>query len=111
MVRLLAMVIDAANKAGIDVGCCGEMASSPVYASLLVLLGLRNLSMNPVSLPLVHHTVRAIDFSRLRKMVPDPTVQESGSRTMKAFKAALRELLEPGDYKYLFGGDLSRHSS
>ncbi|BBJ22228.1 phosphoenolpyruvate--protein phosphotransferase [Candidatus Nitrotoga sp. AM1P] len=47
---LLAHVIGNANKAGIPISVCGEMAGNADYARLLLGLGLRHFSMNPAQL-------------------------------------------------------------
>ena len=51
VLHLLAYVISGANKAGIPVSVCGEMAGELDYTRLLLGLGLRQFSMNPVQLP------------------------------------------------------------
>jgi phosphotransferase system enzyme I (PtsI) len=50
-----------AGKAGIPAIVCGEMASTPVYAALLVGLGARDLSMTPISIPRVSRVLSLID--------------------------------------------------
>lgn len=47
---LLAHIIGNANKAGIPISVCGEMAGNSDYARLLLGLGLRQFSMNPAQL-------------------------------------------------------------
>jgi len=51
----------AAHQAGIPAIVCGEMASTPVYAVLLVGLGATDLSMTPISIPRVSTVLAAID--------------------------------------------------
>lgn len=51
----------AAHQAGIPAIVCGEMASTPVYAVLLVGLGATDLSMTPISIPRVSSVLAAID--------------------------------------------------
>ncbi|MGI8918346.1 MAG: phosphoenolpyruvate--protein phosphotransferase [Pyrinomonadaceae bacterium] len=51
----------AAHQAGIPAIVCGEMASTPVYAVLLVGLGANDLSMTPISIPRVSTVLAAID--------------------------------------------------
>ncbi|MCU7885487.1 MAG: phosphoenolpyruvate--protein phosphotransferase, partial [Candidatus Thiodiazotropha sp. (ex Lucinoma annulata)] len=50
VLRLIQHTIDAANRAGIPVSMCGEMAGEPRYTRLLIGMGLRELSMQPSAL-------------------------------------------------------------
>lgn len=100
-VRLLSMTVENANRAGIPVCCCGEMASSPLYACLLVLLGIRSLSMNPSSIPNIHHLIRSMDFQRLRAQIPDPIQGPTGWHAQRTFTQALKTILLKRDYRNL----------
>ncbi|HEX3110334.1 MAG TPA: phosphoenolpyruvate--protein phosphotransferase, partial [Thermoanaerobaculia bacterium] len=51
LLRLIKGVIDAGKRAGIPVSMCGEMASDPIYAVILLGLGLEIFSMNPSNVP------------------------------------------------------------
>lgn len=64
VVRLLKATADAGRRAGKEVSVCGEMASEPVPAVLLLGLGYRVLSTSPPRLPLVRWLVRQIDVRR-----------------------------------------------
>jgi phosphoenolpyruvate-protein phosphotransferase (PTS system enzyme I) len=59
VLRTLAMICDAGRQAGIPVSMCGEMAGEPLYALVLLGLGLSELSMNGPSIPLVKRVLRA----------------------------------------------------
>ena len=50
VLQLLAHIISGANKAGIPVAVCGEMAGELAYTRLLLGLGLRQFSMHPAQL-------------------------------------------------------------
>ena len=50
VLHLLALIISGANKAGIPVAVCGEMAGELAYTRLLLGLGLRQFSMHPAQL-------------------------------------------------------------
>ena len=71
VLRLIKMTIDAAKAAGIPVSMCGEMAGDPRYTRLLLGMGLRELSMQPGSLPEVKAVVRDCDLGRARSLVED----------------------------------------
>ena len=59
VLRTLVMICDAGRRAGIPVSMCGEMAGEPLYALVLLGLGLSELSMNGPSIPLVKRVMRA----------------------------------------------------
>lgn len=68
VLRLVKFVIDAGRNAGIPVSMCGEMASDPLYAIVLLGLGLQNFSMNPSSIPVIKNVLRAVRYKDCRKM-------------------------------------------
>jgi phosphotransferase system enzyme I (PtsI) len=59
VLRLIGFTAEAAGRANRPVSICGEMASNPLYAPLLLGLGLRNFSMNASAVPRVKQAVRA----------------------------------------------------
>ncbi len=58
--------LKAARKAAIPIIVCGEMASTPAYAVLLVGLGGTDLSMTPTAIPRVRRTIAGIDSQDAR---------------------------------------------
>lgn len=60
VLRLIKRIVDVGHEHGLDVAVCGEMASEPLMAFALVGLGVRELSVNPRSVPLVKRIVRGI---------------------------------------------------
>ncbi|HKZ02500.1 MAG TPA: putative PEP-binding protein, partial [Pyrinomonadaceae bacterium] len=61
----------AAREAGIQAIVCGEMASTPAYAVLLVGFGATDLSMTPASIPRVRHALNNIDSNAAREICLD----------------------------------------
>jgi phosphoenolpyruvate-protein phosphotransferase (PTS system enzyme I) len=61
--------LEAAEQAQIPVIVCGEMASTPAYAVLLLGLGARDLSMTPALIPRIRNTLSQIDTSEARDIV------------------------------------------
>jgi len=51
VLRLIDLVVTAAQKCNVDVNVCGEMSGDPVYTILLLGLGLRQLSVAPHNIP------------------------------------------------------------
>lgn len=77
VLRLIQLVVRNAHAHQIPVAVCGEMAADPLMAALLVGLGIRELSMGPVSIPAVKsllRNVRAADLEHLaRELLLLPT--------------------------------------
>jgi phosphotransferase system enzyme I (PtsI) len=53
-------VILEANKAGIGLSICGEVASEPEYVMLLMGMGVRCLSLAPPMLPEIKQVIRSV---------------------------------------------------
>jgi phosphotransferase system enzyme I (PtsI) len=53
ILRMIRQVVKAAKAAGIEVALCGEMAGDPFCAFILLGLGIDELSMNAMSIPMV----------------------------------------------------------
>lgn len=60
VLRSIKKVLESAEANGKPIIICGEMAGSPVYATILIGLGARELSMNPNSMERVARTIAAI---------------------------------------------------
>jgi len=59
VLRTIKMVVEAAHRHKVRVGVCGEMAGEPLYALMLMGLGVDELSMNPVAIPAVKKVIRS----------------------------------------------------
>jgi phosphotransferase system enzyme I (PtsI) len=71
VLRSLHRVAQVARAEGVLVLVCGEVASHPVYARLLIGMGFRHLSMSPVSIPEVKGGLREISALEAGDMVED----------------------------------------
>jgi phosphoenolpyruvate-protein kinase (PTS system EI component) len=92
VVRQLHRVFEVGKSAGLPVSVCGEMASEPLSAVLLLGLGYECLSVSPPALPLVKWVVRT---------VPEASAQQAAQEALNAVSAAevsnlLREVV--GEY-------------
>lgn len=67
VLSLIRQVVQAADKAKVDISLCGEMASSPEYTMLLLGLGLRSLSITPPALPEIKQIIRAVSIDQCRR--------------------------------------------
>ncbi len=67
LLRLVREAVERADRAGIELSVCGEMAGDPAAALALVGIGIRKLSMAAGSLAAVRRAVRGVDESRVRE--------------------------------------------
>ncbi|HPU97336.1 MAG TPA: phosphoenolpyruvate--protein phosphotransferase [Candidatus Hydrogenedentes bacterium] len=67
VIRMIAQVVNAANARGIECAVCGEMAGDPLYAELLIGLGVLTLSMAPVAIPFVREAISELDTASARQ--------------------------------------------
>ncbi|NNL65795.1 MAG: phosphoenolpyruvate--protein phosphotransferase [Myxococcales bacterium] len=61
VLKLIDLTVNAAERAGIPVSVCGEMAGDALAVPLLVGLGISELSATPSSIPVVKEIIRALD--------------------------------------------------
>jgi len=71
ILRMIRQVVKAGKEAGIKVALCGEMAGDPYCAAILIGLGIDELSMNAVSIPLVKKIIRSISMKEARSDLED----------------------------------------
>jgi len=80
VLRIIRWVVQSGHQAGIPVAICGEMAAEPIYAVVLLGLGLDEFSMNPTSIPKVKKVLRMSRFEETRSLVEQlfqfPTASE-----------------------------------
>ncbi|MGB8951047.1 MAG: phosphoenolpyruvate--protein phosphotransferase [Candidatus Aminicenantales bacterium] len=69
VLRLIKFVIDAALREGKDITVCGEMAADPLSAIVLLGLGLRKFSMNPIFIPRIKKALRSVEYRTVKKIV------------------------------------------
>src|SRR5438874_8875419 len=69
VLRLVQSAVDGARTGGIEVSMCGEMAGDPVYALILLALGLDVLSMNPADIPPVKRVLRFAELRDAREIL------------------------------------------
>ncbi len=83
VLSLIADVIAAGDAAGVDVTMCGEMAADPLMVPVLVGLGLRRFSMNPLAVPVIRSLIRQLSYretvhmaQQARQMVTARDIEE-----------------------------------
>lgn len=91
--------VQAAKAAGKTVSLCGEMASDPLCALVLLGLGLDDLSMGPFFIPLIKRLVRSVPYVAARDLAREvltmATVKQVKGRLFEAMKTlGVIDLLE-----------------
>jgi phosphotransferase system enzyme I (PtsI) len=69
--RMAQRICQAARRAGIVVGMCGEMAGDPAHAWILLALGVGELSMAPFAIPLLKKIVRESTLAEARDLLAE----------------------------------------
>lgn len=77
ILRLIERCSSAAHQANKSISICGEMAGNPLYTSILLGLGLTQLSMSPLMLPEVKERVRAVAMTDCEKLAEEVLQLES----------------------------------
>ncbi|MFL6737498.1 MAG: phosphoenolpyruvate--protein phosphotransferase [Sphingomonas sp.] len=96
VLRLMAMTADAAQAAGKPVSVCGNLASEPVGALVLVGFGIRELSGVPAALPTVRRAIAQVSASDCRALAADALRLESALE-VRALAAELLSSSGEGD--------------
>ncbi len=93
VLRMIQKSIDAAHGEGIHVGLCGEMASDPVLAFLLLGLGLDEFSMSPGSILTIKKMIRSVRFSDVMRVTQEAMGLSTGHEVEEFTGEQLRRLV------------------
>ncbi|MEX2208059.1 MAG: phosphoenolpyruvate--protein phosphotransferase [Myxococcota bacterium] len=69
--RMIQRIGQAARRAGIVVGMCGEMAGDPLHCWVLLALGIGELSMAPFAIPLLKRILRDSTAAEARELLAE----------------------------------------
>lgn len=92
ILKLIKNTIDVGHEHGIWTGICGEMAGNPLMAPLLVGLGIDELSVSPVNVPVVKDVIRKMTFSRAERLAAVALASENGANVLELCRDAVREI-------------------
>lgn len=98
VVRLLDLIIRAGNAAGIEVSVCGEFASNPLGAFLLIGMGADSLSVAPSSLAEIKKVIRAVTQQDAREAADDALVASTPDAVAAGLTARLGKVLDLGKF-------------
>ncbi len=97
VLELIWRTVDAAERNGIWVGVCGEVAGDPRYVPILIGLGVKELSMSPLSIGHIRRLIRNVsmyDAERLAEQaLAAETAEEALACSMEYLQKKVPEVL------------------
>jgi phosphotransferase system enzyme I (PtsI) len=94
VLRLLKLVAEAARAAGKPASVCGEMASEPLSAFLLLGLGYETLSVAPPALPLIKWLIRQVTTAQARAAADAALAARSAELALDILRFALAQAVD-----------------
>jgi phosphotransferase system enzyme I (PtsI) len=95
VLRLLKQVADAARAAGKPASVCGEMASDPLSAFLLIGLGYETFSVAPPALPFIRWVVRQLSRSQAEAAAAAALNARTDTQVLDVLREAVAACLDP----------------
>lgn len=89
VLQLIQRTIKSASDRGIWSGMCGEMASDPYAAVILMAMGITELSMSAPSIPRVKEMLRSVTYEEAQKHLAKVMEMETGEQVLKYLHEAL----------------------
>jgi phosphotransferase system enzyme I (PtsI) len=98
ILRSLKFVADAAQKEGIGLFMCGEMAGDPFSLPVLLGLGFDELSMNPQSIPVLKNLIRSISLADAEKFLQKVLQQTTAQAVSELIQEEYGEIISATIY-------------
>jgi phosphotransferase system enzyme I (PtsI) len=95
VLRLIKGVVEAARKEKIEVNVCGEMSGEPLYAPLLIGMGIRQLSATPRKIPEIKRVIRQLHVQEAEQLAERVLKMETARQVGNYLRDHLRRIL-PG---------------
>jgi len=93
VLRLIKRVIRVGRNNDVGVGLCGEMASQPEYALLLLGMGLKTFSIAPPAIPEIKRLIRSCTLKHARKVASDVLKFDSDKQVVRYLRNQVRQVL------------------
>jgi phosphotransferase system enzyme I (PtsI) len=101
VLRLIKNIIDAAHRNDIWVGMCGEMSGEPIFAFLLLGMGLDRFSMSLPQVPKIKELVRNINLKDAKAALIEALKFSTSKEVEKYLQGELRKILREDFYRIL----------
>ncbi len=89
VLRLIAMVVAAARDRGIPANVCGAMGGDPLFAMVLLGLGIRQLSMPPHQLPEIKRVIRNTRLADAESLAAEALGLRTAGEVVERLESAL----------------------
>lgn len=86
LIKMIKMTVDAAKAEGKWVGVCGNAAANPNLATLLVGLGVDELSVSPANVAAVKNIIRAVNYRKLQEKAGKALEMDSSEAVMALYQ-------------------------
>lgn len=93
IIRMIAMVIEAAKNENIPVSVCGQMSSDPKCVPLLIGMGIRQISVSPHAIPEIKEVIRHLTLEKAEAMARYVKSQELARDIESYLNRELRKLV------------------
>ena len=103
ILRMIQQVVAAGKKAGIKVALCGEMAGDPLCATLLLGMGIDELSLNSWSIPVIKKIIRSISMKGAKANLRDILRLDTASKVRERIIGKVRALVPDLEEEVFYG--------
>ncbi|MEP6995602.1 MAG: putative PEP-binding protein, partial [Acidobacteriota bacterium] len=86
ILRLIRLVVSAGADHGRSVAVCGELAADPLGIGILVGLGISEVSVTPVSIPIVKDHLAGVDSVRARALAEKALLAAGATEVERLFR-------------------------
>jgi phosphotransferase system enzyme I (PtsI) len=92
IIRLIDHVIKVSHKHGLWTCVCGQMASNPILAPLLIGLGADELSVSPPQAPVIKDVIRKLYYSQAKELAQKALVSTDPDTVNKLCHQLIKEI-------------------
>jgi len=92
IIRLIKKIVDSAHDNDIWVGLCGEMGSDPELTTLLVGIGVDEISTSPFLVPKIKKAIRAINIEKAKKIATRCLELPTSDEVKKYLESQLKDV-------------------
>ena len=93
VLKMIQKTIDAGHNEGIPVALCGEMASDPLLAFLLLGMGIDEFSMSSASILMVKRMIRSVKLQDAQRIAYEAMQLATGQEVEEFLDVQLRKFL------------------